>query len=71
MSLPGSDVLRTRSRLGVAARRRDPAEIAEAQRDHAAAKLAAYISRVVDEAPPLTDEQRDKLAVLLRGGQVA
>jgi hypothetical protein len=31
-----------------------------------AAKRAAYIARLVEEAPPLTDEQIDRLAVLLR-----
>lgn len=35
-------------------------------RDYAAARLAQYIQRVVDAAPPLTAEQRDRLAVLLR-----
>lgn len=30
--------------------------------------LAEHIQRVVAEAPPLTDEQRDRLAGLLRGG---
>jgi hypothetical protein len=28
-------------------------------------RLAAYIARVVAEAPPLTHEQREKLAALL------
>ncbi|MGE9806927.1 hypothetical protein [Janibacter sp. G1551] len=37
-------------------------------RDLAAARIADYIKRVVDAAPPLTPEQRDRLAVLLRGG---
>jgi hypothetical protein len=27
--------------------------------------LAAYVSRIVSEAPPLTDAQRDRLAALL------
>lgn len=37
------------------------------------ARLEDYITRVVDEAPPLTAEQRDKLAALLRpvGGVAA
>lgn len=35
-------------------------------RDYAAAKLADYIKHVVDAAPPLTDEQRERLALLLR-----
>ncbi|MEU7579148.1 hypothetical protein AB0B50_16280 [Streptomyces sp. NPDC041068] len=33
--------------------------------------LAAYVKRIVEQAPPLSDEQRDKLAALLaapRGG---
>ena len=40
-------------------------------RDYAAAKLEDYIRRTVDTAPPLTPEQRDRLALLLRGGAVA
>ena len=28
--------------------------------------LDAYVSRLVDEAPPLTSEQRDTLALILR-----
>ena len=35
--------------------------------DFKADRLARYIRRVVDEAPPLSAEQRDRLAVLLRG----
>src|SRR5687767_11774056 len=33
-------------------------------------QLKIHIRRVVDAAPPLTAEQRDKLAVLLRGSRV-
>jgi hypothetical protein len=37
--------------------------------------IEAYVARVVDAAPPLTPEQRDRLAVLLRthpdGGRAA
>ncbi len=39
----------------------------EARRDLAVAKLEAYIQRVVDESPRLSPEQRDRLALLLRG----
>ena len=42
-------------------------ELTDARRDLAAANLAAYIRRTVDAAPPLTNEQRDRLALLLRG----
>jgi hypothetical protein len=45
----------------------DPA-IVDATRDLHAAQLAAHIRRVVDSAPPLTEAQRDRLAVLLRSG---
>jgi hypothetical protein len=37
-------------------------------REYAAAKLADYIKRTVDAAPPLSDEQRRHLAALLTGG---
>lgn len=67
-SLVGTEVAQTRSRVAVAARRGTPDEVAEAKRDHAAAKIAAHIAKVVAEAPPLTPEQRDRLAGLLRGG---
>jgi hypothetical protein len=43
----------------------------EARRDAEALRLEDYIKRVVDAAPPLTPAQRDRLALLLRGGQVA
>lgn len=42
----------------------------EAQRDLRAARLEEHIRRTVDAAPPLTAEQRDRLAVLLRGQSV-
>lgn len=48
----------------------DPA-LLDARRDLRAARLADYIRRVVDAAPPLTPEQRDRLAALLRGGDAA
>ncbi len=41
--------------------------ITEKRRQLKAARLADHIARVVAEAPPLTKEQRDKLALLLRG----
>ena len=45
----------------------DKAKLAGARRDLRAAKLEAHIRSVVDTFPPLTPEQRDRLAVLLRG----
>lgn len=64
--MSSNPVLTARSRLGVAARRKDPLQIETARRDLAAAKLEAHIARVVAEAPPLTREQLDRIAVLIR-----
>jgi len=44
----------------------DTDALAGASRDLAAANLADYIKRTVDAAPPLTAEQRDRLALMLR-----
>ena len=41
--------------------------LVEARQALRVAGLAEYIQRVLDTAPPLTQEQRDKLAILLRG----
>ena len=38
------------------------------RRDTRGERLAEYIKKTVAEAPPLTNEQREKLAVLLGGG---
>lgn len=48
----------------------DDPDLVDARRNLRAERLAAYIEKVVAEAPPLTAEQRDRLAVLLRGGGV-
>jgi hypothetical protein len=57
-----------RARLA-ATRRHDPdADTSEIERDLRAARLEDHVRRVVDEFPPLTDAQRNRLAVLLRGG---
>ena len=31
-------------------------------------RLAEHVRKVVDAAPPLTAEQRDRIAAILRGG---
>lgn len=64
----GSKLAKARSRVAVAARVGTPDEVTTARRDFAAVKLEQYVQRVVAEAPPLTQEQADKIAVLLRGG---
>lgn len=65
-----SPVLTARGRLNALQRHRpaDDPDLVNARRDLRAESLAAHIAKVVDEAPPLTTEQRDRLAVMLRGG---
>jgi hypothetical protein len=65
-----TQALHHRGRVAALSRSRsksDP-ELINARQELAAAKLTAYIEKVVAEAPPLTDEQRDRIAVLLRPG---
>jgi len=42
-------------------------EVDDSRRDLAAERLADYITKVVDQAPPLTKEQQDRLGRLLAG----
>jgi hypothetical protein len=53
------------TRVARAARAKDPAAEAEARRELAEAKIAAYVERVLAAAPPLSDAQRVRLAALL------
>lgn len=63
-----SPVLKARSRLAHASRYGTAAEATDARRNLAAAKLEASIGKITADAPPLTDEQRDHLAALIRQG---
>lgn len=58
------EIFKARSELAVRVRDGKPTE--EARRNLAAAKLEQFISKVIAEAPPLSDEQVDKIALLLR-----
>lgn len=60
--------LRSKQAKSAAARRWNRPDKDDLARDYAAAKLEDHIRRVVDLAPPLTAEQRDRLAGLLRVG---
>ncbi|EFD51957.1 hypothetical protein HMPREF0569_1187 [Micrococcus luteus SK58] len=57
-----------RARVASLSRSRTPddPELLDARRNLAAERLALYVARVVAEAPPLTDAQRDRIAALLR-----
>lgn len=62
-----------RARVASLTRSRNPddPELVDARRNLRAERLAEHIRRTVEVAPPLTPEQRDRLALLLRGGAVA
>ena len=62
-----------RARVASLTRSRTPddPDLIEARRNLRAERLALYITRVVDAAPPLSPTQLDKLALLLRGGEAA
>ncbi len=57
-----------RAKVAALTRHRSPNDpaIAEATRDLAAERLAEHVRAVVAGFPPLTPEQRDKIATLLR-----
>ena len=48
----------------------DPA-LADAKRNFKALRAEEYITRVLSEGPPLTDQQRTRLADLFRAGGAA
>lgn len=55
-----------RARLGGMISRHPDADHTDLRRNLQAAKLEDHIRKVVNGWPPLTDEQRDRLALLLR-----
>lgn len=63
--MSGSPVTQARARLAARTRHYPDGDHAEARRDLAAANIQAYVQRVIAAAPPLTNEQREKLAMLL------
>lgn len=69
-------VLTARSRLAVASRSiggvaPDPESIARAQRDLRAAMLERHVREVAAADPPLTRDQRERIAVMVLGGEGA
>jgi hypothetical protein len=68
-----SSVMHERAKVAALSRSRsaDDPDLIEARRNLSAEKLEDYIRRTVDAAPPLTAEQRARLAGILAGGQVA
>ena len=67
--LPSHTWTHHRAKVAALSRDRSPddPDLVDARRDLRAARLEDYIRRTVEAAPPLSAEQRDRLAVLLRG----
>lgn len=65
MAAKNAALRRQAARAGAAARWADPVTAENARRDLAAARLAEFVKRVVDAAPPLTPAQRSRIAALL------
>jgi hypothetical protein len=61
---------RSAARAGAAVRWARP-DADQARRDLAAERISCYIQRVLADAPPLDERQRQRLAVLLAGGRQA
>lgn len=59
-----------RARVASLSRSRTPddPDLLNARRNLKAERLAAYVEQKLAEAPPLTPAQRDRLALLLKGG---
>ncbi len=68
----GAKSLAARGRLGEISRRHSnqPDLIQDARRELAVAKIEDYVQRVVNDAPPLTAEQRLRLGALLLANTV-
>lgn len=65
-----SQLRRLQGQVAAAARWNNPDRDA-IERDFAAAQLEAFVSRVVSKAPPLTPEQSERIAALLRPTSIA
>lgn len=61
----------TRSKIAHAKKQDPSADVTDLRRQLRAERLEDYIIRTVDAAPPLTVEQRDRLALLLRPSSAA
>ncbi len=72
MPSPNPQTRSTVARIAASARWGNTSpELDTERREYAAERLAAYIQKIVDAAPPLTHAQRDRLALLLKGADAA
>ncbi|MDQ2757174.1 MAG: hypothetical protein M3Y71_11510 [Actinomycetota bacterium] len=68
---PSPKVAAARARLANASRYGDTLRADAARLDLKAERLAEFITRTVESSPTLTSAQRDRLTLLLRGGDAA
>jgi hypothetical protein len=70
MPAPSSAVAHHRARVGALSRDRHPddPEFVSAKRDLAAANLEEHVNRVLAGWPPLSEQQLDRIAAILRAG---
>lgn len=61
----------TRSAIAIAKKNNPEADVTDLRRQLRAELLADHVERVVNQAPPLTPEQRECVAALLRAGEAA
>lgn len=73
MSSANSNKYHHRARVGALSRSRseDDSELIAARQDLKATNLEAHVREVVNSAPPLTAEQLDRIAAILRSGGAA
>lgn len=72
-SSPVPEVSSTRGRVAALSRavrngERSQSDLTQARRDHRAAVTYEYVRKAVSEAPPMTDEQCQRIAALLLAG---
>ena len=58
---------KTRSTIANTVKNNPDADVTDLRAQLKAERLEDYVRKVVDSAPPLSPEQRDRIAVLLRG----
>jgi hypothetical protein len=63
--------LAARGRHAANKRHHPEADHSDTLRDLAAANLEQFVRKTIEKAPPLTNEQRDRITALLRAGNVA
>ena len=73
MAQPTGTVAHQRARIASLTRDRQPddPELVDARRELAAANIIEYVTKQLAKAPPLTADQRNALAELLRPARVA